>query len=65
MSMPELGHRVAEQTARLSGRRFNREWAETSAEGNIAELPFIRGAWSEMPEALKVRVAKQARKTIS
>jgi hypothetical protein len=65
MSMSELGHRVAEQTARLSGRRFSRAWTEISAEGNIAELPYVRSAWSEMPEALKVRVAKQARKTIA
>jgi hypothetical protein len=65
MSMSELGHRVAERTARLSGRRFSREWTEISAEGNIAELPYVRSAWSEMPEALKVRVAKQAGKIIA
>jgi hypothetical protein len=65
MSMSEVGHRVAEQTARLSGRRFSREWTEIPAEGRIAQLPYIRGAWSEMPGALKVRVAEQAGKTIA
>jgi hypothetical protein len=65
MSMPELGHRVAEQIAQFSGRRFSSEWTEISAKGNIAELPHVRRVWSEMPEALKVRVAKQARRTIA
>jgi hypothetical protein len=65
MSMPELGHRISERTARLSGRRFSKEWAEISAKGNIAELPNVRRAWSEIPEGLKVRVAEQSRKTIA
>ena len=65
MSMPELGHRIAEQIARLSGRRFSKEWTEISAKGNIVELPNIRRVWSEMPEGLKLRVAEQARRTIA
>ena len=65
MGMPELGHRIAEQIARSSGRRFNKEWTEISAKGNIVELPNIRRVWSEMPEGLKLRVAEQARRTIA
>lgn len=65
MSVPEVGHRIAEQIARLSGRRFSKEWTEISAEGNIAELPIVRRAWSEMPEGLKARVVKQAQSTIA
>jgi hypothetical protein len=65
MSVPELGHRIAEQIARLSGRRFSKEWTEISAKGNIVELPNIRRVSSEMPEGLKLRVAEQARRTIA
>jgi len=65
MSMPEVGHRITEQIARLSGRRFSKEWTEISAKGNIAELPNIRRAWSEMPEGLKLRVAEQAQTTLA
>jgi uncharacterized heparinase superfamily protein len=65
MGMPELGHRIAEQIARSSGRRFNKEWTEISAKGNIVELPNVRCVWNEMPEGLKVRVAEQARRTIA
>jgi hypothetical protein len=65
MSMPELGHRITEQIARLSGRRFSKEWTEISVKGNIAELPNVRRVWIEMPEGLKVRVAEQARRTIA
>ena len=65
MSVPELGHRISEQVARLSGRRFSKEWTEIPATGNIAGLPNVRRAWSVMPEALKARVTKQARGTIA
>jgi hypothetical protein len=65
MSVPELGHRIAEQIARSSGRRFNKDWTEISAKGSIVEIPNVRRAWNEMPERLKVRVAEQARRTIA
>ena len=65
MSVPELGHRTAEQVLRLSGRRFNREWAEISATGNILELPNVRRAYGEIPDELRARIAKQAQSTIA
>ncbi len=65
MSVPEIGHRVAEQIARRSGRQFSKEWAEIPATGNIAELPNVRRALSDMPEGLKVRVAEQAQRTMA
>src|SRR5215470_17368525 len=65
MSVPEVGHRIAEQIARLSGRRFSKEWTEISAKGNIAELPNVGRALRIMPEELKRRVAKQAQSTIA
>jgi len=65
MSVPEVGHRIAEQIARLSGRRFSKGWTEIPAAGHIAELPNIRQAWGEMPEGLKARLAKQAQRTIA
>lgn len=65
MSMPEVGHRITEQIARLSGRRFSKDWTEISAKGNLAELPNLGRAWSEMPERLKLRVAGQAQRTMA
>ena len=65
MSVPEVGHRVAEQIARLSGRRFSKKWTEIPAAGNIAELPNVRRAWSEMSAGLRARVTKQAQSTIA
>jgi hypothetical protein len=64
MDVPEIGHRISEQSARLSGRRFNKEWADISAEGNIVGLPNVR-IRSGMPDALRVRVAEQAQRTIA
>jgi Heparinase II/III-like protein/Heparinase II/III N-terminus len=65
MSGPELGHRVAEQFARLAGRRFSKGWDEIAANGNIAALPNVRRAWNEVPEKLKLRVDEQARRTMA
>jgi hypothetical protein len=65
MDAPELGHRVAEQISRISGRRFNRDWIEIPATGNIVPLLNLRRTCNEMPEPLKVRIAEQARKTIA
>jgi len=65
MSVPELGHRVAEQLARLAGRRFSKGWNEIAGKGNIAELRNVRRVWNEMPEGLKVRVGEQARRTMA
>jgi hypothetical protein len=64
MDVPELRHRIAEQFARSSGRRFNEDWSEISVKGNLVELPNVYCACNEMPEALKVRIAEQARKII-
>lgn len=65
MDMPEIGHRISEQIARQSGRRFNKQWEDIPAEGHIVELPNVRCVRSEIPDAIRSRVAEQAQKTIA
>ena len=65
MSMPEVGHRIREQIARLSGRRFSKEWTGIPARGHIAELKNVRRAWSEMPQELKERITRQGQRTVA
>jgi Heparinase II/III-like protein/Heparinase II/III N-terminus len=65
MSMPEVGHRISEQIARLSGRRFSKEWTGIPATGHIAALKNVRRAWSEMPQELKGRVIRQGQRTVA
>jgi Heparinase II/III-like protein/Heparinase II/III N-terminus len=60
MSFREALHRVAELALKIDGYRFNRDWNNIPAAGDLTTLPDLGDRWSSLPAGVKEIVAQEA-----
>jgi hypothetical protein len=63
MDVREWPHRAAELSRKLAGYRFNRDWKDIAATGNIVALPHIYDRWDSLSRELEETIAEQARRS--
>lgn len=62
MSSREIVHRIAELVTKIDGYRFNRDWSNFQATGDLTTLPHLGNRWNSLPAGAKETLAEEASK---